>query len=191
MKQYGHHGFREFFIAPGCRGDSIKRSQILAADANPITMRSILEKILPNRVQSILRALLRPSRNARIFIASRYRTVRILVANRYLAGDEIKTVFAARMLIANRYLTGDGIEIGALNCALKVPSSARVKYVDRFSLADLRQQYPELATTHVVDPDIIDDGQRLETIADARVPLTIRWYPETSVNVPINKHDRR
>jgi SAM-dependent methyltransferase len=71
-----------------------------------------------------------------------------------------------RRLIAYRFLRGEGIEIGALHLPLKVPRSASVKYVDCMTAAELRKQYPELADVRLVDPDIIDDGNRLERLAD-------------------------
>jgi len=67
-----------------------------------------------------------------------------------------------RYLLARRYLTGQGIEIGALHNPLR--TNARVRYVDRLSRADLREQYPELSALPVVDPDIIDDGEKLGTV---------------------------
>ena len=69
-----------------------------------------------------------------------------------------------RRRLASRYLHGDGIEIGALHNPLR--TKARVKYVDRLSRADLRRHYPELAVLPVVDPDIVDDGEKLLKIAD-------------------------
>ena len=78
-----------------------------------------------------------------------------------------------RELIAEAYLKGDGIEIGALHDPLKVPRSARVKYVDRLSVADLRKQYPELDSQKLVDVDIIANGELLETIADASQDFVI------------------
>jgi predicted SAM-dependent methyltransferase len=72
-----------------------------------------------------------------------------------------------RMQIANRYLQGEGIEVGALNNPLEVPKSVKVRYVDRMSVEKLRQHYPELAASRLVDPDIIDNGEQLTTIPDA------------------------
>ena len=69
-----------------------------------------------------------------------------------------------RAHLAHQYLKGDGIEIGALHNPLWLPKAAKVKYVDRLSVADLRQHYPELSPFRVVDPDIIDDGEKLLTI---------------------------
>ena len=78
-----------------------------------------------------------------------------------------------RVAIADKYLKGDGIEIGALNSPLEVPRTARVKYVDRMSTPDLRKQYPELAELELVDADIIDDGERLDSIPDSTQDFVI------------------
>lgn len=67
---------------------------------------------------------------------------------------------------ANTYLEGQGIEIGALQNPLKLPSNARVQYVDRLPVAELRQQYPELGPLPLVEVDILDDGERLSRMAD-------------------------
>jgi predicted SAM-dependent methyltransferase len=76
-------------------------------------------------------------------------------------------VVSARLRIAKRYLTGEGIEIGALHNPLPVPRATRVRYVDRLPVPDLRAHYPELEQEPLVDVDIIDDGERLETIGDS------------------------
>jgi len=70
-----------------------------------------------------------------------------------------------RESIAATFLRGDGIEIGALHQPLRVPKAARVKYVDRMTASDLRRQYPELAASPLVHIDIIDDGERLASVA--------------------------
>ena len=77
----------------------------------------------------------------------------------------------ARRRLADKYLRGDGIEIGALHNPL--PTSARVRYVDRLSRADLRQHYPELVAFPVIDPDIVDDGERLTKIEDGSLDFII------------------
>jgi SAM-dependent methyltransferase len=70
-----------------------------------------------------------------------------------------------RRRLAKRHLRGSGIEIGALHNPLRI--TADVKYVDRLSRADLRAHYPELAALPLVEPDIIDDGESLQSIGDA------------------------
>src|SRR5258708_7513375 len=74
----------------------------------------------------------------------------------------------SRELIAATYLSGNGIEIGALHNPLQVPPRANVKYVDRLPIAQLREQYPELNDQELVAVDILDDGERLSTLSDAR-----------------------
>lgn len=70
-----------------------------------------------------------------------------------------------RERLANRYLTGYGIEIGALNKPLHVPKQkAKVKYVDRMTLKELRKQYPELDKEKLVNVDIVIDGETLKDI---------------------------
>lgn len=84
-----------------------------------------------------------------------------LILRRVFLRDRI-----TRRKLASKYLSGDGIEIGALHSPLKVPSVAKVRYVDRMSVADLRKQYPELAGSKLVEVDIIDDGEKLSSIND-------------------------
>jgi SAM-dependent methyltransferase len=66
-----------------------------------------------------------------------------------------------RRTLAARFLAGQGIEIGALDCPLPLPGTARVKYVDRVSVAELRRYYPELAQRALTEPDVIEDGEKL------------------------------
>ncbi|NJP12642.1 MAG: methyltransferase domain-containing protein [Leptolyngbyaceae cyanobacterium RU_5_1] len=78
-----------------------------------------------------------------------------------------------RKTIADYYLKGTGIEIGALHNPLQVPVSATVQYVDRMAVSDLKQHYPELAALALVDVDILDDGEHLNTIPDSSQDFVI------------------
>lgn len=81
----------------------------------------------------------------------------------------VKRVFLKRLgreELADVYLKGQGIEIGALHQPLIVSKQAKVKYVDRYSLKDLREHYPELRDLPLVSVDIIDDGEKLSTIGN-------------------------
>jgi hypothetical protein len=49
---------------------------------------------------------------------------------------------------------------------LAVPDDVVVKYVDRLTVAQLRNDYPELADCTLVEADIIDNGEILSTVAD-------------------------
>lgn len=72
----------------------------------------------------------------------------------------------ARTELASRFLSGEGLEIGGLHGPLEVPEHARVRYVDRLPVEELRRHYPELDDNELVRVDVIDDGERLTTIPD-------------------------
>jgi predicted SAM-dependent methyltransferase len=74
--------------------------------------------------------------------------------------------FEARAELAYRFLAGTGLEIGALNWPLQVPPWATVKNVDRMTPEQLREEYPEMAELELAAVDFLDDGERLESIAD-------------------------
>lgn len=75
--------------------------------------------------------------------------------------------------ISQMYIKGDGIEIGALNRVFPVGEGARVRYVDRMTTEELRRQYPELESSVLMNADILDDGERLETFQDATLDFVI------------------
>lgn len=70
-----------------------------------------------------------------------------------------------RERIARWYLRGRGIEIGALHQPLPAPRSARVTYVDRLPAETLRHEMPELKAYPIVRVDIVDEGERMASIA--------------------------
>jgi SAM-dependent methyltransferase len=78
-----------------------------------------------------------------------------------------------RWRLARKYLRGSGLEVGALHSPLRVPSGARVRYVDRMDIGGLRKHYPELAVEKLVEVDVIDDGEKLGTQSDASVDFII------------------
>ncbi|MFL5664663.1 MAG: methyltransferase domain-containing protein, partial [Ktedonobacteraceae bacterium] len=78
-----------------------------------------------------------------------------------------------REFIAKTYISGNGIEIGALHRRLRVPKKARVKYVDRWSVPELREQCPELRFYWLPRVDIIDNGEQLKTIGDSTQDFVI------------------
>ncbi len=87
--------------------------------------------------------------------------------------DKLDICLEFRKYFANHYLAGIGIEIGALHNPLPVPETAKVKYVDRMTMADLKWQYPELASENLVEVDIIDNGEFLTTIPDSTQDFVI------------------
>lgn len=74
---------------------------------------------------------------------------------------------------AHKFLRGEGLEIGALHEPEKVPRGVRVRYVDWKPVEELRRTYPELDHRAMVHVDIIDDGSRLGTVADASQDFVI------------------
>lgn len=83
------------------------------------------------------------------------------------ATDAPPLYFEARAELAYRYLVGKGLEIGAFNWPLPMPPSASVKNVDRMTPQQLRDEYPEMADAELAEVDIVDDGERLESVADS------------------------
>jgi SAM-dependent methyltransferase len=92
---------------------------------------------------------------------------------RQLGTREGRATSSTRRRLARSYLRGEGLEIGALHMPLKLPPQAKVRYVDRLSVAGLREHYPELKELELVEVDVIDDGERLTTIADSSVDFLV------------------
>lgn len=65
--------------------------------------------------------------------------------------------------LAKKYICGSGIEIGALCHPLN--TDADVKYIDRFDLGGLHEQYADISVDQMHPVDIVDDGEKLESIA--------------------------
>lgn len=81
---------------------------------------------------------------------------------------------AERKRIAARYLTsGHGVEIGALDSPTPLPPGAKVRYVDFRTVAELHRQYPDLDAASFVGVDVVDDGERLDKVADASIGFLI------------------
>jgi len=82
-------------------------------------------------------------------------------------------VTSERGRVAARHLSGEGIEIGALHNPLPVPKNARVRYVDKVDAELLCLLYPEIANYHFVPVEIVDDGEKLETLADGSLDFVV------------------
>lgn len=74
---------------------------------------------------------------------------------------EMLTAPTGREALAFEYIRGSGIEIGALHRPLRVPASAKILYVDRLPVSELRMQYPELNEYTFVKVDVVSDGEKL------------------------------
>jgi SAM-dependent methyltransferase len=78
-----------------------------------------------------------------------------------------------RARLSARFIRGAGLEIGGLHQPLPTPYADNVLYVDRLPLAQLRETYPELAGQPLIEPDIIDDGERLTSLGERSVDFVI------------------
>lgn len=66
-----------------------------------------------------------------------------------------------RAFLAERYLDGDGIEIGAAQLPVKLPSNAKAQYVDVFTEEELRKALSTYTKLDIVHVDVVDDGEKL------------------------------
>jgi predicted SAM-dependent methyltransferase len=94
---------------------------------------------------------------------------RLLV--RIPGGERFLKSINRREIVARQYLRGTGIEIGALNDALRLPWRVKVLYCDRAPLAELKRIHPGLP--HIIKPDIVDDAECMATVADLSVDFII------------------
>jgi SAM-dependent methyltransferase len=78
-----------------------------------------------------------------------------------------------RAATAARWLAGHGIEVGAQHEPLQVPAAAHVRYIDYLSADEQRRRNPDIDCFAFVEPDQIDDGERLETVADGSLDFII------------------
>lgn len=78
-----------------------------------------------------------------------------------------------RSFAAYRFIKGRGIEIGALHRPLKVYHAAEVRYLDRLTIEQARNAYPQLADEPLVEVDLVDNGETLQTVPDASCDFVI------------------
>lgn len=86
---------------------------------------------------------------------------------------------------AARWLRGSGIEIGALDTPLKVPTDAHVLYVDRVTTEQLHEQYKELPDAVFVPVSIVGDAQNLSALPDSSVDFVIANHLVEHLEDPI------
>ena len=79
----------------------------------------------------------------------------------------------SRESIARLFIRGRGLEIGALNTPLRVPRSARVRYVDVVPEKTLLDQFPELSRGTIRVPDLLTDIESLSIVADGSEDFVI------------------
>lgn len=90
--------------------------------------------------------------------------------------------FVARNELAARYLRGDGIEVGAMNAPLELPSSATVRYVD-CAPEVVERNYSDVADkTH---PDCVSDVESLAEFADRSLDFVVANHVLEHVENPL------
>jgi predicted SAM-dependent methyltransferase len=77
-----------------------------------------------------------------------------------------------RYQLARRHLHGVGLEIGALDRPLTLPSCAKAYYLDRLLPARLREHYPELSH-RAFYVSLVADGETLSCIADGTLDFLV------------------
>jgi SAM-dependent methyltransferase len=89
--------------------------------------------------------------------------------------------------VALRFLHGEGVEIGALYFPLRLPCGARVRYVDYLDGAALRATYDDTLREgrSLVVPDVVDDGARLASFANASLDFVVANHMLEHVEDPI------
>jgi SAM-dependent methyltransferase len=78
----------------------------------------------------------------------------------------------------NCFMYDQGIELGALHQAAELPDrcKAKRKFVDKFTLDQLRKTYPELHNQKLNPPDILDDATTLLTIKNGEKDFVVAMH---------------
>jgi predicted SAM-dependent methyltransferase len=90
-----------------------------------------------------------------------------------------------RSIMAQKYLVGSGAEIGAFEQPTLVPRGAATKYIDRVPSSHWRNQ-SEYANLALVEPDILDDGATLSTVADRSFDYLVAAHVLEHIDNPIS-----
>ena len=82
-------------------------------------------------------------------------------------------------------LAGHGLEIGPLHRPLEKHAKMQVDYIDRCSVAELREHYPELRSLPLVEPTIIGDAETMAGIPDRRYDFLVAAHVLEHMRNPI------
>ncbi len=89
-----------------------------------------------------------------------------------------RTHFASR-------LSGRGLEIGPLHRPMVKHWRMKIDYIDRLTVAELREHYPELNDLPLVEPTIIGDAQTLSNVDDVAYDFVIAAHVIEHMKNPI------
>lgn len=81
-------------------------------------------------------------------------------------GRDWRSYFASK-------LSGRGLEIGPLHRPMVTHSKMQVEYIDRMTVDELREHYPELRDLPLVSPDLIGNAETMQGVADAEYDFLI------------------
>lgn len=84
-----------------------------------------------------------------------------------------------------KQLAGRGLEIGPLHRPLEAHEKMDVHYIDRLSVSELREHYPELAELPLVEPHIIGDAETLSPVANAEYDFLVALHVIEHMKNPI------
>jgi SAM-dependent methyltransferase len=82
-------------------------------------------------------------------------------------------------------LRGSGLEIGALHSPTILPPGTTVRYVDQYSLEELRATYTEVSADSIVAPDIVADSHDLAPVASESVDFVVASHVIEHLHNPI------
>lgn len=79
-----------------------------------------------------------------------------------------------RNFLAHHFIKGSGIEIGAAQLPVMLPTGTIVKYVDVFTADELKKAWPtEYPKLDIVEIDVVDDGEKLSKFKNSSLDFII------------------
>lgn len=82
-------------------------------------------------------------------------------------------------------LQGKGLEIGPLHRPMVRHDGMDMDYIDRYSVAELREHYPELKKLDLVEPNIIGNAEDLASVSDHSYDFLISAHVIEHMRNPI------
>ncbi len=86
----------------------------------------------------------------------------------------------------SQQLIGKGLEIGPLHRPLVRHSGMEIDYIDRLTVAELREHYPELRELPLVEPTIIGDAETMSNVPNGAYDFLIAAHVIEHMRNPIS-----
>jgi SAM-dependent methyltransferase len=90
-----------------------------------------------------------------------------------------------RERLTRRYLSGSGLEIGAFDAPYRHRPGVKARYVDRFTVEQLKRLHPTLAHLRLVPVEIVDDVECLRTIPNESQDFVVANHVLEHVQNPL------